>query len=337
MELADCEFVVVDVETTGFSPKYGHRVVEVAAIRLDSQARPIDTYTTLINPEGRVGPTHIHGIEQEDVQDAPVFDEIAGDVSNILKGAIFVAHNVWFDYRFLRSEFSNFGYIIPDIPQLCTLKLARKLLPELPSKKLGKCCEHFNINLEEAHCAFDDALATGELLSKLLKMAKDKKLKLEDLKLKNLGNLKRAFPSVEPSNIAVYRPGYENFVERTQNKIKSQAKRRKLKAKNKKTIKLRKDTSFTDNLILNSAKRRRAKSFRKYFEALDFAMTSRKVNQEELNNIQLAATEEGLSDSDAIKLNARWFDKIMDQAGDFKKLDTKKKSELGELKTLLGI
>ncbi|MEZ4754243.1 MAG: 3'-5' exonuclease [Bdellovibrionota bacterium] len=337
MKFNKLDFVVVDVETTGISPKHGHRVVEVAAIRLDSQARPIDSYTSLINPEGRVGPTHIHGIQQEDVEGAPIFDEIAGDIVQILKGAVFVAHNVWFDYRFLRSEFSNYGYIIPDIPQLCTLQLARKLLPELPSKKLGSCCQYFDINLESAHSAFDDALATGELLAELLKIAKRKDLDLQDLKLKNIENLKHAFPSVTPSNLAVYRPGYGSFVEKTQSKFRNQAKSRKLRSDSKKTIKLKNDTTFTDNLIINSAKKRRAKRYRKYFEALDFAMINRKVNQEELNQVQKAAAEEGLSDLDAVKLNERWFDKVMDQAGDIKRLDTRRKAELSELRSLLGI
>ncbi|MCB0318742.1 MAG: 3'-5' exonuclease, partial [Bdellovibrionales bacterium] len=74
----DIDFVVVDVETTGISPNHGDRIVEFAAIRLNSNAEPIDTYTTLINPGRDVGPTYIHGISQEDVANAPSFEDVAG-------------------------------------------------------------------------------------------------------------------------------------------------------------------------------------------------------------------------------------------------------------------
>lgn len=164
-------FAVVDVETTGFSPRLHDRVIEVAVVRVSPQGRPADEYTTLVNPCRDVGPTHIHGITASEVRDAPTFDQVAGDVAQRLDGAILVAHNLRFDRSFLDAEFSRVAAPWPDLPGLCTLELAYRLEPKSPSRKLTECCERLGISYERKHCALDDARATSHLLLAYLDLA----------------------------------------------------------------------------------------------------------------------------------------------------------------------
>jgi DNA polymerase-3 subunit epsilon len=109
-------FAVVDVETTGFSPRLHDRVIEVAVIRVSPEGRPADEYTTLVNPCRDVGPTHIHGITASDVRDAHIFDQVAGDVAQRLGGAILVARNLRFERPFLDAEFSRVAAPWPELP-----------------------------------------------------------------------------------------------------------------------------------------------------------------------------------------------------------------------------
>ncbi len=99
MSGSQAEFVVVDVETTGLFPEGNDRVVEIALIRLDSFGRQIGRYETLINPMRDVGPTFIHGITAREVVDAPPFEVVAGDVVQLLRNAVIVAHNASFEPR----------------------------------------------------------------------------------------------------------------------------------------------------------------------------------------------------------------------------------------------
>jgi DNA polymerase III epsilon subunit family exonuclease len=164
-------FAVVDVETTGFSPRLHDRVVEIAVVRLSRTGGPAEEYTTLVNPGRDVGPTHIHGITATDVQDAPGFHQIAGDVGRLLEGAILVAHNLRFDRSFLDAEFGRVFRQWPALPGICTLELAYRLEPQSPSRKLSECCARLGIMRDRSHCALDDARATAQLLTAYLKMA----------------------------------------------------------------------------------------------------------------------------------------------------------------------
>ena len=170
--LEGIEFAVADVETTGLFPK-NDRVVEIAVVRLDSKGVILDEYTTLVNPHRDIGPTHIHGLAARDVRSAPSFEDIAGDLLSILSGAVFVAHNVSFDMRFVRSEMLRLGYELPDFPCLCTMQLARRSDPAIPGRKLEVVCQHFGIPLDHTHSAHHDARATAEVLTTCLKSLDD--------------------------------------------------------------------------------------------------------------------------------------------------------------------
>jgi len=157
------DFAVIDVETTGLFPGRSDRIVEFAVLRLSRKGDILSEYVTLVNPKRDIGPTWIHGITASDVQNAPTFGEVAGDILEEIKGAVLVAHNVRFDKRFMLAEYSRLGCQLPDIEAICTLGLSYRFLPQLKNRRLVNCCAHCGIPLEHAHSALVDAHAVAAL------------------------------------------------------------------------------------------------------------------------------------------------------------------------------
>lgn len=168
-DLSNLDYVVVDVETTGGSPRSGDRVTEIAAVQV-SDGRVVGEFSSLVNPGRSIPPwiTRLTGISQAMVADAPPFAEVAGLVRERMEGRIFVAHNAPFDWRFVRAEMRRACAVMPVGPQLCTLRLARKALPDLRRKGLDAVTRHFGIDVEDRHRAAGDALATADVLLRLL-------------------------------------------------------------------------------------------------------------------------------------------------------------------------
>lgn len=160
-------YVVIDVETTGLSPKSG-RILELAMITLNERGQVVDEFVTRLNPEGPVGATHIHGIRDRDVANAPRFAQVLPDVMRILRGAAVVAHNAPFDLAFLRSEFNRAGWKLPFVPALCTLQASHYYLPDLPRRTLSECCRASGVRHGHQHSALGDARATAALLARFL-------------------------------------------------------------------------------------------------------------------------------------------------------------------------
>ncbi len=157
-------FAVIDLETTGLSPGAHERIVEVAVVHADENGAITGEWETLVNPQRHVGAEHIHGIRAADLIDAPAFADIASDIADLLSGRVIVAHNARFDRGFLTAEFGRTPHPMPDdAPTLCTMQLARELLPGA-GRSLADCCAAFDIPLENAHRALVDAHATAELL-----------------------------------------------------------------------------------------------------------------------------------------------------------------------------
>jgi len=173
--LRDEEWVVVDVETTGGSPLRGHRVTEVPAVCV-SGGRITETYATLVNPARAIPRfvTSLTGITEAMVAGAPHFHEVAARVSEAIDGRVFVAHNAAFDWRFLTHEMQQATGTSPVGRQLCTVRLARKLLPELPSRKLDQLAMYFGVEIENRHRALDDAVATARILLRLIDLVEDR-------------------------------------------------------------------------------------------------------------------------------------------------------------------
>jgi DNA polymerase-3 subunit epsilon len=156
-------FAVIDVETTGLSPRT-ERVLELAIVRTDLAGRTVDEWVTRFNPEGPVGATHVHGITDDDVVDAPLFRDVAGEVVDRLRGLTVVAHNAAFDTAFLSNELARAGWDVPPVPAVCTLQASNMLLPHLPRHRLGDVCAAIGVTLEDAHSALGDARAAAALL-----------------------------------------------------------------------------------------------------------------------------------------------------------------------------
>ena len=164
----DKSLAIVDLETTGMSARY-NRVIEIAVIRIEG-SKIVDTFTSCINPQVYIPSfiTHLTGITNNDLKDAPIFSEVKHKVSKILKGATFVAHNVWFDYSFIKSEFER-----EEIPfeskRCCTVRLSRRLYPQYKSHSLAKIIERFGFEYQNRHRAYDDAHIVWQLLKKIKK------------------------------------------------------------------------------------------------------------------------------------------------------------------------
>jgi DNA polymerase III subunit epsilon len=163
------EWVVVDVETTGGSPAHGHRVIEIAAVRV-SGGRIVERFSTLVNPLRPIPRmiTSLTGISEADVAGAPVFGQIAPDLTEVLQGRVFVGHNASFDWRFVSAELERCTAQTLAGRRLCTLRLARRILPHLPSRSLGALAEYFGVEMAAHHRALDDAAATAELMLRFL-------------------------------------------------------------------------------------------------------------------------------------------------------------------------
>ncbi|MXN91722.1 DNA polymerase III subunit epsilon [Flavobacterium sp. Sd200] len=162
------EYAVVDIETTGGNAS-GSRITEIAIIIHDG-VQVLERYETLVNPQKEI-PLPIFaltGISNDMVRDAPLFDDIADKVLELLTGRVFVAHNVNFDHSFVRHELSLAGLKWTAKHKLCTVRAARKIRPGLRSYSLGNLCQSLDIILENRHRAGGDADATAILLSLLL-------------------------------------------------------------------------------------------------------------------------------------------------------------------------
>lgn len=159
-------YAILDTETTGGSPA-DSKITEIAIFLHDGN-RIINKFSTLINPETSIPAfiTNLTGISNEMVRDAPKFYEIAKDIIEITRDAVFVAHNCAFDYGMVRKEFRELGYDYSRL-QLCTVKSSRKVFPGFPSYSLGKLCRSLEIPLNNAHRAEADAEATVRLFEML--------------------------------------------------------------------------------------------------------------------------------------------------------------------------
>ncbi len=156
-------YVVVDVETTGGRGEQ-HRVTEIGAVKVIDD-RIVDRYSTLINPQRTIPPgiTRLTGISADMVADAPYFSDIADEFAEFMGDAIFVAHNVEFDYGFISREFRRIGRRFRHA-KLCTCASMRRLYPGQRSYSLDSLCATFGIPLESHHRALCDAEAAAELL-----------------------------------------------------------------------------------------------------------------------------------------------------------------------------
>lgn len=171
--LSSRDYIVVDLETTGFAPQQGDRIVELAVLRCRPGAGVIDRFVTLVDPGRAVDGSHVHRIAAADVRGAPTFAAVAPIVRRQLSDGVIVAHNSRFDIAFLAAELGRAGLSLPEGPVLCTMGLASHLGVAVAGRSLQACCAFFDIALDaaRAHGAEADAQATARLLLCLLREA----------------------------------------------------------------------------------------------------------------------------------------------------------------------
>jgi DNA polymerase-3 subunit epsilon len=160
-------FTIIDIETTGNLYKYG-KITEIALFQHNGQSIT-NSFSTLINPEIDIPNfiTRLTGISNEMIKSAPKFYEVAKKIIEFTEGRIFIAHNVNFDYLFIKEEYKRLGYNF-NRKKLCTVQLSRKLLPGHHSYSLGKLCTDLGISINDRHRAEGDALATVKLFEILV-------------------------------------------------------------------------------------------------------------------------------------------------------------------------
>ena len=166
------KYAVVDIETTGGSAK-SNSITEIAIIRIENGVE-IDRFETLINPNRLIPPkiSTLTGITNEMVSDAPEFHEVAQAIWERTHDHVFVAHNVNFDYSFIREQFALLGSQWRP-KRLCTVRLSRKLIPNLYSYSLGKIAEQLGYRINARHRAMGDCDFTANLFLRLLEKDKD--------------------------------------------------------------------------------------------------------------------------------------------------------------------
>ena len=166
--LRNLTFAVVDVETTGLSALAGDRICEVAIVTAKN-GQIADQYQTLVNPGRPIsyGASAVNGISNNMVRNAPSFRSIAGEVLELLDGAVLVAHNASFDISFISTELRAAGYSSPDNPVIDTLALARRNY-SFGSNKLGNVARSLGIQTHGLHRALADATITWHVLKKFL-------------------------------------------------------------------------------------------------------------------------------------------------------------------------
>ena len=175
--LSSLSFAVVDVETTGGRPEGGDRITEIAVVTVRDGAI-VDVFETLVNPERSIPPfiTRLTNISWEMVRDKSPFRDVCDDVLRALDGHVFVAHNAGFDWRFVSAEVARARGRELTGRRLCTVRLARRLLPHLRSRSLDWVARHYAVEIEpgKRHRAAGDALATARCLLRLLDDARSR-------------------------------------------------------------------------------------------------------------------------------------------------------------------
>jgi DNA polymerase-3 subunit epsilon len=202
-------FAIVDIETCGgkFEFQKG-RIIEIAIVVHDGLS-VVKSFSSLINPECYIAPnfTRISGITNEMVADAPKFHEVAKDILEFTEGCIFVAHNVNFDYSFVRDEFASLGYKYRR-DTICTVRLSRKFLPGKDSYSLGKLCASLGIEVQNRHRALGDAEATAKLFDILLEVKSThpvyKNQGAEALMVRRIDKIKQYILNKIPETTGVY-------------------------------------------------------------------------------------------------------------------------------------
>lgn len=212
--LDDCAFAVVDVETTGSSAGGGDRITEIAVVVVQGVRCEI-VLESLVNPGRPISTfaTSVTGITDGMVRDAPPFDALADALLAALAGRVFVAHNARFDWTFLGSELRRSRDVALGGPRLCTVRLARRLVPGLRSCGLDSVTRWFGFENPARHRAGGDAWVTAQLLARLLILAREGGARtladLSGLEARRAAKRKRKRSAMPTAPLGDSCPGYD--------------------------------------------------------------------------------------------------------------------------------
>ncbi|MAG61149.1 hypothetical protein CL619_05150 [archaeon] len=161
-------FTVIDIETTGLS-KHNNQITEIAAVKVKN-GEIVEQFQSLVNPQTDIPKfiTRLTGINNEMVKDSPTIKEILPYFIQFLGNDVFVAHNASFDFGFLEHNCQKHHNHCLENKRLCTRKLANRILPELPRKRLQDLCEYFDLTNQQAHRAMADVEVTTQVFNNFL-------------------------------------------------------------------------------------------------------------------------------------------------------------------------
>jgi DNA polymerase-3 subunit epsilon len=167
--LHELSYVVVDTETTGGSHWLNDKITEIAAVVVRN-GEIVEVFERLVNPQRPIPPfiSRLTNITWEMVKDAPTFERVVPELMRVLEGNVFVAHNVNFDWRFITGEIGRSTGRQLRGRRLCTVKIARKVLPQLSRRSLDYVARYYGIEIRNRHRAGGDALATAKCLIRLM-------------------------------------------------------------------------------------------------------------------------------------------------------------------------
>jgi len=298
-------FAVIDFETTGLSANTHDRIVEVAVVHVDRHGTVTGAWETLVNPGRDVGATHIHGITAAAILDAPTFEQIAPRLVELLSGRVIVAHNASFDTRFLLAELSRLQYApTGDLPSLCTMKLAKEFLPG-SRRRLSDCCAAFDIEIDGAHRAFADALATAKLLGAYMQMNGDTEY---------WNGLIDGAAEVGWPPLAVVEA---DWVARE--------------------VATAEQPTFLERIATRMPDHSGPDAHREYLSLLDNALLDRRISVHERNALVELASELGIGRDKAAELHATYFDDVVNVAWEDGVLTQEELADIILVGGLLGI
>lgn len=212
-------FAIIDIETCGGKFEYQRGRITEICILIHDGLQVVDKFSTLINPECYISPFYMKltNITNEMVMHAPKFHEVAEKIWKMTEDKIFIAHNVGFDYGFIKEEFASLGAKYKR-ETLCTVRLSRKLLPGKLSYSLGTLCESLGIGNEARHRAEGDAVATAKLFDFLIQIKsmhpQYKNQGVEELMTRRIDKIKQYILNKIPESCGVYyfRDKEENII-----------------------------------------------------------------------------------------------------------------------------
>ena len=305
---------ILDFETTGLNAGVD-RVVEVSVMRIDPGGEPKLVLDTLINPQRPVAATEIHGITDEDVVDAPGFDEVAGELVKTLADSVLAAYNVYFDMRFLDYELKRAG-VADSPPHLCLMYL-RPMLDLGKRCRLGEACEAHGIPHAGAHIAAEDVQASARLMQFYLEEMRRRDIRT----FRDLGNL-RDYKFVRSFDRPPLRTDIASRLA-TCNKLRSRVSHRAVAGIDRGGQAADSPSAANRGLGI-------------YWDGLKAAVADLVITDEEVEDLKRTEEELGLKQEQVRVLHARAFASVISQFIDDQWLDDQERRKLKRLHQCLS-